>query len=283
MSTLRFTREAVTLLVAGFFVGACTHEEEPRLVDGRWVVVNLFDGQTAVPRDIEIELRIGRADFGPVDSQSRLERALSGISLRGVDGSTDVELEFHQGEEISRVRPVEPLEENAQYELDATMLVEDTLGYRPTPELIHFSTGSGPRVTGLWQVEDTLLVAFSEPMATDSLRLASDSVDLLWEEDDRLHSVAAERNLAEFVWDYQDLLFRVAPRPFNGSFWVKVSRTVMGASGARLDGDGDGTPGEITDDHLERVENTLPDCYSSPDRSEPCVLESEHESEYAYE
>ena len=270
--------EAAVLLAAGYASLATSAPADQR-VDNRWVIANLFDGQTAVPRDVTIELRIGIRDFRPADgggstsaAREEAEAALHWLWLHEADGVDEVALEHELRENVVLVHPVEPLQPDTRYALDVVGVAANTASERPIPEVIEFTTRSGPQVTGLWRVSDTLMITFSEPIAPGTLRLAPDSVDLLWDSEDGLRSVTADRNLADYVWDDDGLTFRVAPFDFSHPVWVMVSADVRGVSGAPLDGDGDGVPGEPDDDFLEQVNpSQLPGCFTSEDRPEPCL------------
>lgn len=285
MTTVRRVCETAVLLAAGWASIATTDPGGPGRSDSSWILGNLFDGQTAVARDLEIELRIGIQDFRPMDgdggesetkgARTKTEGALHDLSLTDTEDGNSVELEYEIGESTTIVRPVEPLQPNTRYELDASVLAGSAVTWRPPPGVVEFTTRPGPQVTGVWRVDDTLMIAFSEPLESGALELAADSVDLLWECDAGLCSVVADRNLADFAWDNEDKLFRVAPIPDYQELWVKVSRSVTGESGALLDGDGDGNTGELDDDFLELVTvSDLPICRASEDRPEPCVAGS---------
>jgi hypothetical protein len=147
-----------------------------------------------------------------------------------------------------------------------------------------FSTVQGPRVTGLWMNGDTLFVVFSEPMDSSTLSMALGSVDVLWSEDGELHSIAMDLNLASFVWEADEFVFRVAPVDFGGQLWVKVSGNVRGESGAYLDGNGNGVPGEVDDDFLEEITlSDLETCHTREDIPDPCVRFEDLPDEWGWE
>lgn len=134
----------------------------------------------------------------------------------------------------------------------------------PTP----FTTASAPRVLGLWRVETTLFVVFSEPMAPATLGLAHGSVDL------RLQggsSVVATHNLSGYAWDTQGSVFRVGPLPEDASALI-LGSTVRSATGAALDVDGDGAPeAPARGTAIPFYPPGLPECFTREDHPEPCL------------
>ena len=284
MNSLRKTAEAGLLVAAAWASLATTYVGPRTLRDDTWPVKNLFDGQTAVRQDTEIELAIGDRDFQGGSSSSeeahrRAEKAFAKIRLEDSDRNELVELEPQIGQTQSRLVPVEGLKEKTVYRLDLDGVYEKLVVDRPELEELTFTTRPGPRVTGLWRVDDTLLVSFSEPMDPETLELSQDSVDLLWDYNRQLLSAAKDRNLAEFIWDADGYLFRIAPLPDQASLWVKVSGNVRGLSGALLDGNGNGVPGEPEDDFVELAEPAaLPTCYAREDHAEPCLSAEDAES-----
>ncbi len=164
------------------------------------------------------------------------------------------------------------LEPDTDYILDLTEMGNLLMVIRTVPEPINFSTQSRPTVTGVWRIDDTVLIAFSEPMDNESLRIDPESVDLLWEEDGELHSISADLNLSGFVSEAQERLFMFAPITWGGMAWIKVSRHVRGRSGVYLDGDEDHIPGEVGDDYLVELDlGLLSECYTRGDVPAPCV------------
>ncbi len=134
----------------------------------------------------------------------------------------------------------------------------------PTP----FSTTSAPRVLGLWRVESTLFVVFSEAMDPTTLSLAHGSVDL------RLQggaSVVATRNLSGYTWDTRGSIFRLAPLPEDAAALI-VGATVRSAAGTALDVDGDGAPeAPPRSAVIPFYPAGLSECFTREDRPEPCL------------
>ncbi|MBT3222534.1 MAG: hypothetical protein HN348_25960 [Proteobacteria bacterium] len=245
-----------------------------------WVVENLFDGQTAVPLDHEIKLTIGYQDFDPSDeegegySREQAELALQEIALHSpLKGPVQLDIEVYQDYSLIKA----PLAQNTDYVLELDDLSSYLRVARQLPPPIHFSTTEGPKVTGLWRNDDTLIIAFSEPMDQNTMNLSQISVDVLWQDKD-LHSVASDLNLADFVWETRGNLFMFAPVTIlGGAVWVKVAGEVQGLSGGTLDGNRNGSPGEAEDDYLSEpvLLGQLPACFSRDDVPTPCINETD--------
>jgi len=255
--------------------------------DETWVVSNLFDGQTAVPLDTDVRLAIGTRDFTAegeepgADARSRAETALRAVRVfPRLDPLAVLPAELAIGETSSEIL-LPPMAADTEYVLDLGSLEQKLTVERDVPEPILFTTGAGPRVTGIWQTGDTLVVSFSEPMDPSSLEIGHDSVDVLWEEGDDLHSIAADMNLADYVWATDGMLFKMAPFDFPTEGWVKVSASARGATGAPLDGNGNGLPGEVDDDFVAEFSlGTIDTCCARVDIPMPCVAcEPEDEGE----
>ncbi|MDD5305811.1 MAG: hypothetical protein PHU25_00680 [Deltaproteobacteria bacterium] len=248
--------------------------------DETWVVENVFDGQTAVPRDHVIRLTIGYRDFAGFEAETYSDEVkeltateLAKITLRPRNvpaPPVDFEVKINGTTSVIEHDAFAP---NTEYVLDLTG-IGNLAVERIIPKPLGFSTTAGPRVTGLWRSDDTLIIAFSERMDPATLSLASDSVDVLWEKDGDLHSIASELNLADFAWKTDGFLFFAASMtPFDEA-WIKVDRSVSGESGGLLDGDKDGVPGEAGDDFVQQVSySTLPSCFTRADIPAPCVTE----------
>jgi len=245
--------------------------------DETWVVSNLFDGQTAVPLDTDVRLAIGTRDFADEeatdgDARSRAETALRGVRVfPRSDPQAVLPAELAIGETSSEI-VLPPLAAGTEYVLDLGALEQLLSVDRVVPDPVLFGTGSGPRVTGVWRTGDTLVVSFSEPMDPSSLEIGHDSVDVLWEEGDDLHSIAADMNLADYVWDTEGLLFKMAPFDFPDAGWVKVSASARGETGTPLDGNGNGLPGEVDDDFVAEFSmSDIDTCCARADIPMPCV------------
>lgn len=284
----------VMLLAAGCLVALASSWEdwEERFWDETWMVSNVFDGQTAVPEDIVIELAVGYRDYsdnpdvGTPDGgeepsagkQTRrlAEAGMAEVELFAVDSPSEkVELSFDISWESTRIHH-RGLDPDTDYVLDVSGIDDGMVVSRTPPSPVRFSTRQGPQVTGLWRNEDTLFITFSEPMDPETLGIAHDEVDVLWEEDGELHSLAGDANLAGFVWETDGFVFRVAPVDWTGSAWIKVSADARGQSGAYLDGNGNGVPGEPADDYLEDwALELLPQCFARPDVPQPCFAEGD--------
>lgn len=251
--------------------------------DETWMVSNLYDGQTAVSRDLVIELAVGYRDYsgdpdGDSDSADRewAELGFESIDLYPVGSPYDlVPLEFDIGDRFSQLYPAR-LDPDTTYVLDIVGLAPRMVVDRPWPGSIGFRTGSAPRVTGLWRVADTMIVAFSEPMDPDTLSIDHTSFDVWWETGGDLESIATDLNLADFAWQTDGELFRVAPLDLPGAVLVVLSGDVRAATGVPLDGDRDGVPGEADDDFFDLVEfGQLPECFTREDVPAPCVRPEE--------
>ena len=247
--------------------------------DETWIVANVFDGQTHVPRDITFEITVGYRDFEEEDrAYGELPEGAVVLLTRAL-GNQPVPCAIEVEHTRTLVKPLAPLSPDADYELDAAPFVARTTSVRMAAFPIDFSTRAAPRVTGLWRVGATLMIAFSEPMDPDTLYLGHDSVDLIWEEDGELRSAATHHNLAGYVWETRGDLFALAPISFAddsgfGSLTVMVAADVLGESGVPLDGDGDRRPGEVDDDYFQDVTTTLlPECFTREDIPDPCVHE----------
>ena len=277
--SLRRTIE-LTLLAASIVASVATSSVRQQEIawDGTWAVENVFDGQTAVPVDHQIRLTIGYRDFssnGDEDEgpETLAEQAFEQILLT-TSGGRSVKMDVEIYDDMSLIKP--SLDANSDYILDLGELVYYLRVSRQLPPPIHFSTRPGPKVTGLWRNEDTLMLSFSEPMDPDSLSLSQVSVDVLWN-DKELHSIAADLNLADFVWETRGNLFMVAPVSSFGMVWVKVAGEVQGLSGGLLDGNGNGLPGEPADAFLSEVlfMPDLPACSARDDVPAPCINETD--------
>ena len=268
-----------TLLVLGAVVSIATSDPGGGFyTSDEWVVENLYDGQTAVVTGIEIRLALGTWDFDPSEGENRkgATRALKEIRLYPEGNEDDaVSFDIELGEEDAVLIP-DGLKDDTEYVLDLEALVDTVESNRLIPEPIHFRTGSLPRITGLWRNEDTLIIAFSEPMDSEDLFLGHESVDIFWQDDTELKSVVGDLNLAGFITQVDERLFMVAPADFLDTAWVKVSGLVEGEGGVPLDGDGDGEADGAGDDFLEEILlSDLPECFTREDIPAPCVAEED--------
>lgn len=254
-------------------------DEEVLEWDETWIARNLFDGQTAVPRDIEIELAIGYRDWsGSLDGdaspgeEARAREGFESIRLYPEAEPYDlVPIEYSIGERYSSLL-LPLLEEDTRYVLDTVGLVQEIVVERPRLGPIVFSTSTAPQVTGIWRSEGTMILAFSEPMDGTTLDLGPGSVDVWWDAGDDLESIASDLNLADFAWETREDLFLVAPIQISGPILVVVAGEVLAATGSPLDGDRDGIPGEIEDDFFDVVEFAdLPECFTREDVPAPCA------------
>ncbi len=267
------------VLVLG--TGSFPEPENPRRTDETWMVVNVWDGQTSVDPGITIELALGQQDFR---LSSQAEDVISDVVLRRTDTGSAVPVRLTIGWASTHVVPVNGLQPDTDYELDLTPLegqLYSTRGFPPRP--VRFSTRDTPRVVGLYRVEDlntatdTLVVLFSQPMYAATLYVSQQSVDLIWQDGGLLRSLAADQNLAAYAWDTAEHLFLLAPFEARPSMWLKISSSVKGVNGVRLDGDGDGIGGTAWDDHVEEISwpVQIPVCFSRSDIPQPCIA-SEH-------
>lgn len=269
------TMVMVAALSLGALLSVATSVDPPETEtwDSTWMVKNLYDGQTGVPVNTVIELSVGRRDFD-TENETDPDEALASISLVESESRRAVEFTIECEEEGSVLIPVRPLEPDTEYELSLSSLSSHLVVHRIFPGLIRFSTRSRPYVTGVWQNEATLIISFSEPMDPKTVLIHQTSVDIMWEEGGELRSIAADRNLADFVFKAEGSLFMVAPLNLEQPFWVKVGGGVRSAAGIPLDGDADGIAGEQDDDFIQLYEPyELPVCYSREDIPEPCFSE----------
>jgi len=276
----------LSVLVAGAVLCLATSGKrvsvEYHRYDERWIVSNLYDGQTGVPKDHVIELAIGYQDFFTQNSGAktadilveeaivRAKRAFQSIYLIDVNGM-HVNYQLSIGQDTTYITH-DPFSDDTQYQLD----LSDVRTYTARPEIepITFTTTSAPKVTGVWRTATTVIVTFSEPMDPESLYLSQSSVDLLWEADNDLHSMAADLNLADFTWQTDDDLFMFGPvdAEWFQSGWLVVSGEAQSKAGALLDGNADGVPGDVDDDYVTPVSlSHLPICYAREDIPMPCI------------
>ncbi len=262
--------------------GGGEHEVEvQQRVDETWLVANLYDGQTAVDPNVVIVLNVGFQDFEAVDTPYGVLPEVAEAHLTRVRNGEEVPVDVAVDVAQMRLYPQQPLSPNTRYELSLHDLRSAMTSRRMQPSPIQFYTGSAPRVTGLWRVEDTLIIAFSEPMDPDSLHLGHDSVDVLWDQDGELQSIASSHNLADYVWETKENLFLLTSIYFAdaegfGKVWVMVAGSARGVSGVALDGDGDWISGEVGDDFFEEVSTPyLPWCFTREDIPDPCVRENQ--------
>ena len=259
-------------LSAGIFFSLATSQIEPPLQEARvisddtWVVSNVYDGQTAVSTDLTIRLAIGSRDL---DSNG-----LDRIQLMRAEDRESVPFNRRMESEASFIDPVS-LAPDTAYILDVSGLSPYLTVTRRLPGPITFSTGSAPKVTGLWRNEDTLIISFSEPMNPATLQMNQASIDLIWLDDDgEVRSLASDTNLANYTWDTSGELFMMAPVP-QGLFWIKVAAEVRSNTGVPLDGNANGIPGESEDDFLLFVNTeSLNTCFTREDIPVPCVDET---------
>jgi hypothetical protein len=269
------------LLAAGCLAALASSVPDEIVIrtDETWVISNLFDGQTAVPLDTDVRLAIGARDFVASEDVEPDDHAFA--SAEGAMREVRVYPKFNPIaaldtqvviDETTTQILLPPLAADTEYVLDLGPLEQRLSVERVVPDPIAFSTRAGPRVTGVWITGDTLVVSFSEPMDPGSLEIGHDSVDVLWEEDGDLHSIAADMNLADYVWATEGMLFKMAPFDAPAEGWVKVSASARGAAGALLDGNGNGVPGETTDDFIvELFMDDLATCCAREDIPMPCV------------
>jgi hypothetical protein len=264
------------LLALGTLVVLATSDPGPGGfgVTDSWIVSNIYDGQTAVPQDITINLTIGSFDFqedGEI-SGGRTRQALEEIRLYPEDDPSDlVALDFDIADETTVIR-FDMLASDTWYVLDLTGMDVEMTSDRDLPDPLYFRTGSAPQVTDIFRNEDTLFIVFSEPMDPDTLDLSHSGVDILWQEDDELHSIVYSLNLADFAYDAEARLFRLAPVTFLDDVWIKVSGNVRGESGVYLDGNRNDIPGEVGDDYIAQVDiMSLDTCVTREDIPSPCV------------
>jgi hypothetical protein len=152
--------------------------------------------------------------------------------------------------------------------------------FRPNircPEPIAFSTREAPRVIGLWRVEDTLLVVFSETMDPDTLSLSHGSFDLVFDDDGVERSVLSDLDPGNFSWSTDGSVLFIAPieeRPFH----VLLGSEIRAMSGAPLDSDHDG----VADGRAALLEvwpDLLKICAARDDYPEPCIGQEEADPE----
>jgi hypothetical protein len=279
MSRLRALVAVATLAVAALLSVASLYGGDDD--DGHWtpppdpvpeydetyLVENLWDGQTSVPRGHVFDLTVGTRDL--LNPGAALEQ----VRLRDLDAERSVELEATIGYDRTVLAPLDPLEADHDYVLQLQGLAPYLQVRRWVPGDLHFSTRTAPRLVSLWRSEDTLLVLFSEPMDPATLRLGPGSVDLLWTDaDGAVISLAETVNLANLAWDTIDELFRLAPLDRDGPLWLTVAAAVESERGAPLDDAGDGSGGGVEDDVVVRFfPEDLPTCATRSDIPDPCV------------
>jgi hypothetical protein len=244
-------------------------------VDATWMVSNLYDGQTAVPVNRNIQLTVGTRDFAGDPAPT-----LSMIRFYEADSGEPVDFDVSVGFATSSVTVSGGLMPDTDYILDLGSLRNATRTRRSVPDPIHFSTRSAPQVIDLWRNEDTLIIEFSEPMDSETLFVGQTSVDLLWEENGEIRSLAADTNIASYIWETRGTLFLLAPIDFPevqfSSYWIKIAGRVQSDEGTPLDGDGNGRPGETSDDYVwEFIPYVLETCYTREDIPHPCIREQE--------
>lgn len=286
VAQMRIVRSCLqlALLAAGVFFSIATSpvsRTEVTVSDDTWIVENLYEGQTAVPRDHVIRLTVGNRDFaddGDTTDRSvrdRAQDAMERVLIYELETEEEVSQRVDVHDTYTLIEPL-GLKSDTDYILDIGGIYDYITIERDFVPPIEFTTRPGPRVTGIWRNDDTLIVAFSESMDESTLTIAQDSVDLIWEKDEDLHSISADLNLADFVWEADNELFLLSPVDIFDSAWLKVARHVRGDSGARLDGNANGIAGEAGDDYLVEIEpSALPICYMREDIPMPCVSEEE--------
>ncbi len=282
--TMTMTRRyfvAVSLLLCGGLLSVASGWDESRtdedwrqpavdVQDVTWVVANLYDGQNAVPENLAITLTLGERDFA-----SNAQQSLSEVLLYRADDLETVPFEVTMTWEGATLTPVDWLTPHTDYVLDLRHMIVHIVSKRQLPPPIHFSTRLAPRVLGIWRNDSTLILEFSRTMDADTLYVGAQSVDVLWEEQGELVSLAMDHNLAAFSWMASDRLFQLAPFDPPGDVWIKISGDVRGSDGEPLDGDGDGVagPGPGADDYLVRVNaDALPACFTRADIPRPCMM-----------
>ncbi len=251
--------------------------------DETWIVTNLFDGQTAVPLNHMIRLSLGHRDFldlpdDPVteETRQRAENALSLIQVYEANNpSSEIHLELTINKNHTLIRHG-TFDEDTDYVLDVDRVESHLVVNRIIPDALRFSTARRPQVTGIWRNEKTLIVSFSEPIDENTLTLSHQSFDVLWEADNDISSISSSLNLADFTWATEGHLFMLAPLGFVTSGWIKITGDVRAISGAYLDGNNNGIPGETDDDYVEEIMfNYLPICYAREDIPDPCIADEE--------
>lgn len=246
--------------------------------DATWMVSNLYNGQTAVPINRAVQLTLGEGDFG--GNTEDAVAALESILFYRVDNGEPVEFELSVGWSNSSLTVPGGLRPDTDYILDLSPLRQATETRRSVPDPIHFSTRHAPQVIGLWRNEDTLIIEFSEPMDPETLFVGQTSVDLLWKENGEIRSLAADTNIASYLWETRGTLFLLAPMDFEdvqlAACWIKVTVRVQSDEGTALDGDMDGRPGEISDDYIwEFYPYMLETCFTREDIPHPCIRDQE--------
>jgi hypothetical protein len=248
-------------------------QQEPRIIvtaPEAWPHKQLYAGKTAVETDA-IELRgVHWTVLGSM-SLDQVKPARAWVALvRTADAEPhpfSVELQGMTSGSV-RLLPEGGLDSDTEY-----LLAFPNCAFQPhllCPPPITFRTGSAPQVVGLWRAEDTLLVVFSEPMDGASLYLGHDSVDMVFEEGAVTRSVVADLNVADFVWATEGPIFMVAPIS-KVPFRLVLGPKLRSALGARLDVDGDGTPGDPFN-FVHPVEPvSLPTCHTRADYPDPCL------------
>jgi hypothetical protein len=266
-----------------YFSIASSGEEIWRYSNGLWVVENLFEGETSVEPYRAIRLTIGNRDFvkdgelGVTDTATkRAKKAFKKVSLYRADTLSPVGLDIEIGDRTTVINH-DLLDENADYVLDLDRLQYSLRSSRLYVDPIGFSTAKTPQVLGLWKNEDTLIVVFSQTMDAETLTIGHNSVDYFWEEDDELHSICSDLNLADFVWAAGGHIFMVASVDILVSpGWLRISGDARSTDGEFLDGNGNGIPGEPDDDYLVELKvSDLETCYSRDDIPAPCVSEND--------
>lgn len=264
------------LLVAGS--SSWPEQENGRRTDETWLVANVWDGQTAVHPSTTIVLTVGNRDF---QFNSQAHDVITQAILRRADTGELVNVSFNIALGTTEMVPVGGLEMSTEYVLDVTPLdgkLYSTRGFPPGP--IRFSTQLAPRVVDLYRTVSgdgitTLVIEFSQPMRGSSLFVSQQSVDLVWQEGVELRSLAADVNLAGYVWDTADHLFLLAPYDFRHPVWLKIAASVGGSNGESLDSDGDTIGGTATDDYVMEIPSpeSLALCFTRVDIPQPCIEE----------
>lgn len=283
MRLIKTTIQIGLLGAALYFSIASSGEETWRYSNTLWVVENLFEGETSVEQDRAIRLTIGNRDFvkdgekGVTDAaRKRANKAFKKVSLYHADTMSPVNLDVEIDDRSTVIRH-DLLEENADYVLDLDRLQFSLRSSRLYVDPIGFSTANTLQVIGLWKNEDTLIVAFSQTMDASTLTIGHNSVDYFWEEEDDLHSICSDLNLADFVWAAGEYIFMVASIDILVSpGWLRISGDARSTDGEFLDGNGNGIPGEPDDDYLVELKvSDLETCYSRDDIPDPCVSEND--------
>lgn len=289
----------ILLLLGCFFSLATSAPYKPEIpLDDTWIARNVYENQTAYPVNQPIDLAVGYDDFatdpsmvdrGTVvtfDADTVATRQSSSAHRNALNGLETITLQLPDGTPVpfttevkrftTRITPTVPLMSDQQYILAFNDLRTRLRVDRPVPDTIEFSTAPVIHVLDMWRNNDTLIVSFSAPLS-ETTTLSTTGIDILWEENNAIYSVAGDTNPANYLYETGENLFMITAPDFltSSAAWLRLGPSVTGRNGEPIRAVDVDDP-TMTVVLLPIEWDQLSECQTREDVPEPCIrLETE--------